>query len=412
MNVLRTMGLTLLFFIGSLIVTLGVAAQLPGIPRAHLPLIGRLLALVGGSGGLVALLLLRLTRINQVGIRWQIIGASLLGSLLLVGLLFVGTEQMLITPHDHDVVLTLLVFATLVSIGFSLLWAAPLARRIERVRAGTKQLATANFDALLTVDGQDEIGQLAADFNGMAVALKQAAAHERELEQARRDLIAAVSHDLRTPLAAVRALIEALSDGVVANPQTEARYLRSAHHEITHLSQLVDDLFELAQIDAGVLRLELERASLHDLISDTLASFQPQAERLGVRLVGEVMGEIDPVLMSPPKVQRVLHNLLGNALRHTPADGTILVRAQHQDGGVQVEVTDTGEGIPVEDLPHIFERTFRGEKSRTRVSIEGSAGAGLGLAIAHGLIAAHGSTIHVESQVGKGARFCFTLQRG
>ena len=130
-----------------------------------------------------------------------------------------------------------------------------------------------------------------------------------------------------------------------------------------------------------------------------------------MRLIGQVDGNVDPVLMSPPKLQRVLHNLIANALRHTPADGTIVLRAEPRGQLVQVEVADTGEGIAPGDLPRIFERSFRGEKSRTRPGTDSAAGAGLGLTIARGLVEAHGGTISVESQFGKGARFCFTLQR-
>jgi signal transduction histidine kinase len=305
----------------------------------------------------------------------------------------------------------MLLFVALLAVGFSVQWATPLAQRLEAVRAGTRQLASGKLDTVLPVDGNDEIAHLAADFNHMAAALQQATAHEREMEQARRDLIAAVSHDLRTPLAAVRAMIEALVDGMVDDPPTKTRYLQAVQHEITHLSQLVDDLFELAQIDAGVLRLNLEQASLHDVLSDTLASFQPQAQQQGVRLVGAVHGDVDLVLINPPKLQRVLDNLLGNALRHTPADGTICVRAAPRGALVEVEVADTGDGIPPEDLPHVFERSFRGEKSRTRQGLAGVSGAGLGLAIARGLIEAHGGTMSVSSEPEQGACFRFTLQR-
>jgi signal transduction histidine kinase len=401
-----------LYFVAALGLTLATATTFFGIPHVDLPGFALLLAPVGGCGAVVASLLMRQMQRNRFGgVRGQLVSVSLLGCWLLVGMLLLGAREMFISSHDLSVLLTMLMFSGLLSIGLSMLWSAPLTIRIQRVRAGTAQLAAGQLDTTLPVDGHDEIAQLAVDFNRMAAALQHAAEHERELEQARRDLIAAVSHDLRTPLSAVRALIEAVADGIATDPETEERYLRSAQNEIAHLSQLVDDLFELAQIDAGVLRLNLERASLHDLISDTLSSMQVQAQQQGVRLVGEVTGDIDPVLMSPPKLQRVLHNLISNALRHTPADGTILLRAQPCGDVVQVEVADTGEGIASEDLPHIFERTYRGEKSRTRYGHERSAGAGLGLTIARGLIEAHGGTMSVESTVGQGARFCFTLQR-
>jgi signal transduction histidine kinase len=243
----------------------------------------------------------------------------------------------------------------------------------------------------------------------MAQDLAEASAREKEAERARRDLIAAVSHDLRTPLASTRALIEAVTDGVVEDPEKQARYLASARSELEKLGRLVDDLFELSRIDAGALRLNLEEASLRDLISDTLSGFRHQAERKGVSLVGEVSDGVDPVLANPPRLQRVLYNLVSNALRHTPADGTIVLRAEPGKGMVRVEVSDTGEGIVPEDLSRVFERSFRGERSRTR--IEAGDGAGLGLAIARGLIEAHGGEMSVESQPGEGARFYFTLRR-
>jgi signal transduction histidine kinase len=406
----RTLVAVTVLVAAALGVTLLTATLLPGIPRADLLPLARLLAGVGVAGGAVALLLLRPFVLRSLGVGGQIAGASLFACLLLVGMMLIGAQEMLLAQHDHDVVLAMLLFAAIVSIGLGALWSSAIAQRIRALRDGTARLAAGDLDVRLPEEGRDEIAQLSADFNHMARSLREAADHERELEQARRDLVAAVSHDLRTPLAAVRALIEAVADGVAADAATEERYLRSAQKEVTHLGQLVEDLFELAQLDAGVLQLELERASLHDLISDTLSTFRPQAEQLGVQLVGEVRGDVDPVLINPPKLQRVLHNLLGNALRHTPADGTVALRAQPQGTVVEVEIVDNGEGIEPDDLPHVFERSYRGEKSRTRRG-EGSPGAGLGLAIARGLVEAHGGAIGVESEPGRGARFWFTLRR-
>jgi signal transduction histidine kinase len=160
-----------------------------------------------------------------------------------------------------------------------------------------------------------------------------------------------------------------------------------------------------------VLELTLEEASLHDMISDTISSFHPQAERKGVRLAGEILDDVDPVLANPPKLQRVLHNLVSNALRHTPPDGTVTLRAAPEGEVARIEVSDTGEGIPAEDLPRVFDRSFRGEQSRTRSEKEDAPGAGLGLAIARGLVEAHGGTMGVQSKPGHGSRFYFTLKR-
>lgn len=388
------------------------AATVFGVPTSNIPTVALILGGVGGGAGLLALPLTRPAVLRRVGgIREQLVGASLLGSLLLFGMVVAGALAMFVSARDLAILLTMLLFVSLLAVGFSLLWATPVARRIERVRAGTARLASGELGTELPVDGHDEIALLAEDFNRMAATLEEAKARERELEQVRRDLVAAVSHDLRTPLAAVRALIEAVAEGVASDPETEARYLRSAQREISHLSQLVNDLFELAQIDAGVLRLNLEPASLHDLISDTLSSLQSQAEQRGVRLIGEVADDVDPALMDPPRLQRVLYNLIDNAFRHTPAGGTILLRAEFREEVVRVEVADTGEGIAPEDLPHIFEHSFRGEEAQTHSETEGTPGSGLGLAIARGLVEAHGGTISAESRTGEGTRFCFTLRR-
>ncbi len=409
---LQTAGATLLFFAGSLGITLLLAATLFGVPEADLGAVALLLLAVGGGVGLLALLMMRPAVLGRVGgVRGQLVSVGLICSLLLVGMILAGSRAMFISEHDLSILLTMLLFAALLAFGFSLRGAMPIARRVARVRQGTAQLANGELETELPVDGHDEISQLSSDFNRMAAALREAAAREREMEQARRDLIAAVSHDLRTPLASARALLEAAADGVAADPETEARYLSSARNELANLGRLVDDLFELAQIDAGVLRLELEEASLHDLISDTLSSFHPQAERRGVRLVGEVSDGVDPVLMSPPKLQRVLYNLVSNALRYTPADGTVALRAMPKGKVIQVEVADTGEGISPDDLPRVFERSYRGEKSRTRREEDVAPGAGLGLAIARGLVEAHGGQLSVESRPGYGSRFRFTLNR-
>ncbi|HET7273370.1 MAG TPA: ATP-binding protein, partial [Rubrobacter sp.] len=342
-------------------------------------------------------------------VRGHLVGAGLVGSLLLLGMVLAGARAMFISEHDRSLLLTMLLFASLLAVGFSLYGAVPLARRVEQLRRGTAQLAGGNLRAKVPVEGHDELAALAADFNLMAQDLAEASAREEEAERARRDLIAAVSHDLRTPLASTRALIEAVADGVVEDPETRARYLASARSELEKLGRLVDDLFELSRIDAGALRLNLEEASLRDLISDTLSGFRHQAERKGVSLVGEVSDGVDPVLANPPRLQRVLYNLVSNALRHTPADGTIVLRAEPGEGMVRVEVSDTGEGIVPEDLSRVFERSFRGERSRTRTGA--GDGAGLGLAIARGLIEAHGGEMSVESQSGEGACFYFTLRR-
>lgn len=402
----------LLAFLGALAVTI-LAAMLVGIPAEDLPALAWLLVSAGGLTGLAAALLLRPAILGRAGgIRWQLMGAGLFSSLLLLAMLLASARAMFISEHDLSVMLTMLLFAGLLAVGISWLAADSMAGRVERVREATRRLAGGELAGLpaLDISGHDEIAELARDFNRMADSLQQATLREREVEAARRNLIAAVSHDLRTPLAAVRALIEAMADEVVTDAEVQRRYLGIAQREVQHLSNLVDDLFELARIDAGALRLQEERASLRDLVSDTLASFQQRAERQGVNLAGAVASDVDPVFIDAAKVQRVLSNLLENALRHTPPGGAIqLISSRRGDGVVEVEVADTGQGIAPEDLPHVFERAYRGDPARARQE-NGPAGAGLGLTIARGLVEAHGGTIRVESALGSGTRICFTLR--
>jgi signal transduction histidine kinase len=410
-RVLGTAVAALLFLAVSLALAI-FAASLFGVPSSDLTAVAVLLGVAGGGSGLVALILIRPSVLGRLGgVRAQLVGAGLIGSLLLLGMMLAGARAMFISGHDLALLLTMLTFAAALSVGFGLLYAMPLSSRIGRVRAGTERIAGGQLGSEVRVEGHDEVAGLADDFNRMARALQRAAEREREMEQARRDLVAAVSHDLRTPLASTRALVEALADGIAADPQTERRYLSSASRELEHLSRLVDDLFELARIDAGLLQLTLEEASLHDMISDTISSFQPQAEQKGVRLEGEISGDVDPVLANPPRLQRVLHNLVSNALRHTPPDGAVTLRAIREGDGACVEVSDTGEGIAADDLPHVFERSFRGEQSRARSERDDAPSTGLGLAIARGLVEAHGGTMDVESDPGRGSRFYFTLRR-
>ena len=161
----------------------------------------------------------------------------------------------------------------------------------------------------------------------------------------------------------------------------------------------------MAQLDTGGIPLDRAESSLSDLISDTLESFSELALRQGVKLEGSVDPNVDPVMMDTQRIGRVLNNLIGNALRHTPAEGCVDIRARRTASGVEVSVYDTGEGIRAEDLPHVFESFYRGEKSRSR----STGGAGLGLAISRGIVQAHGGEIKVQSEVGRGSQFTFSL---
>ncbi|MBK9712597.1 MAG: HAMP domain-containing protein [Kouleothrix sp.] len=332
------------------------------------------------------------------------------------------TAQLMFISSDHDLplLILLLLFAAAVSLALGYALAHALARRVTALHQGARALAGGDLRARVDEAGGDELAALAAEFNRMAAQLAAAADERARLETARRDLIAAISHDLRTPLASLRVIAEALADGMVDDPATTARYLATMRGQIGHLSGLIDDLFELAQIDAGALRLELQRAAIADLVSDTIEGMRPQAAARGVLLSGSVAPGLAPAWIAPQKIERVLYNLVGNAIRHTPTGGSVAITvrdiadcrlqiadwvAPESQSAIVVEVADTGEGIAPEDLPRIFEHFYRGEKSRSRAT----GGAGLGLAIARGIVEAHGGRIWAESTLDQGTCVRFTL---
>jgi signal transduction histidine kinase len=338
-------------------------------------------------------------------LRWSILGSCALSALLTFINVWLTARLMFASPHDLALATTLLMFAGGIAIAFGYFFSEALTDRITQVCRAAEALASGQLSARAPVYGRDEMAALANTFNHMAAQLETTAHKQRELESLRRDLIAWVSHDLQTPLASIRAMVEALADGVVDEPATQQRYLRTAQRDIQSLSGLIDDLFQMAQLDAGGLQLDRARASLADLLSDTLESFSELAARQTVTLTGTVAPEVDPVLMDTQRIGRVLNNLVGNALQHTPAGGRVSVNVRRQVRAVRVEVRDSGDGIHPEDVPHLFDRFYRGEKSRNRAT----GGAGLGLAIAKGIVEAHGGQIGVSGAPGEGTTFWFTL---
>ncbi|MER7361741.1 sensor histidine kinase [Nonomuraea wenchangensis] len=242
---------------------------------------------------------------------------------------------------------------------------------------------------------------LPAELQEIANTLEEAYARERALEGARRELVAWVSHDLRTPLAGMRAMAEALEDGVVSDPATVARYHGQIKLEVERLSAMVDDLFELSRIHAGALRLSRARVGLADLVADTVAGVEPLARAKGVLLTAEAADAAVPVEADAGALGRALGNLVVNAIRHTPSDRAVVLRAGVDDGMACLSVADCCGGIPEEDLPRVFEVAFRGESARTPTA---DGGAGLGLAIAQGIVEAHDGVIGVVND-GPGCRF-------
>jgi signal transduction histidine kinase len=244
-----------------------------------------------------------------------------------------------------------------------------------------------------------------------AVWADQARQRERRVEAGRRDLVAWVSHDLRTPLAGLRAMAEALEDQVVHDPETVGEYHRRIRVETDRMARLVDDLFELSRINAGALRLSLSTVPLGDVVSDALATAAPVAAARRIRLVAAESGW-PVVTASEPELARVVGNLVLNAVRYTPADGTVWITGGRERDDAWLAVADSCGGISEEDLPRVFDVAFRGERARTPASHNGSgATGGLGLAIVRGLVEAHGGRVDVQN-VRDGCRFVVHLRAG
>jgi signal transduction histidine kinase len=364
----------------------------------------RLTAIAGASAlvaGVVGALLLVALRSRPLGIQVTVVA---LVSVAAVGVgAAAAAEAMFITAHDLDTLFVVL----LASVTIGTLVAYTLGHRVSlasrSLEEAARRIGGGDLKTAVNVPAAGEFTALARELDLMSRRLDQALERERALDASRRELTAWVSHDLRTPLAGIRAMTEALEDGVVSDPQTVARYHATLRIEAERLAHLVDELFELSVIHSGALRLQLERVSLGDLVSDAISAATVAARAKGVRLEGQLNGSAPDVDLSPPEVSRVLRNLLDNAIRHTPNDGAVWVETGAQDEGAYVSVADQCGGIPEPDLERVFDLAFRGEAARTP-----GGGAGLGLAIARGIVEAHRGEISVRNE-GAGCRFTVRL---
>lgn len=369
------------------------------------------LALSGSMTGLLSYLSYRYEIIHWLpSLRLEIIAIILITVALITLNIWVTAQLMFISEQDLIVTAALLLFAGIMATLFGGFVASAMTRRISQIATAADQLAAGKLDTRLNVRGMDELSGLAKRFNWMAESLEQIDEEKRRVEQTRRDLIAGVSHDLRTPLTSVRAMLEAINDGVVNDTATMQRYFKNSLAEINNLSHLIDDLFQLAQLDAGYVESGFENASLRDLISDLISSMNAKARRQYIKLTYDVDTNIDPVYMAPDKIQRVLYNLLDNAIRYTPAYGEVTLTAYSKNNQIHVAVHNTGDAIDPAHLPRIFESFYRGESSRVQAE-DGHRSTGLGLAIARRFIEIHRGEIAVKSTPTLGTTFSFVIPR-
>ncbi|TWV55877.1 HAMP domain-containing histidine kinase [Streptomyces misionensis] len=347
--------------------------------------------------GLAGACALRLTRRRSLTASLAVVAAVGVVAML-AGTLAVAWA-MFLSPHDLSVVTTVVAMAAVVSLATALLLGRWVVARSRELADAARAFGDGGAFAAPGAPATAELEDLGRELAATSARLAESRERERTLEASRRELVAWISHDLRTPLAGLRAMAEALEDGVATDP---GRYLRQIRAEVERLDGMVGDLFELSRIHAGTLPLNLSRVSLYDLVGDALAGAGPLAREHGVRLVGERVAPV-PVEVDGREMSRVLGNLLVNAIRRTPADGTVAVAAERTADGVVVSVSDGCGGIPDEDLPRVFDTGWRGTDARTP-----PAGAGLGLAIVRGIVEAHRGRAAVHNIPG-GCRFEVTL---
>jgi len=351
------------------------------------------LALVVGLATLVVGVVLAVLLRRLPSVRLQLTGLAMLAVALPLASV---TLSGLVVFHmgAQDDVLFVAAAAAATSLVGAILLTRNIAFHLERVRDASHELASGDLGARAPEGGPAELAELANSFNAMA-------GHLEEVFDARRELVAWASHDLRAPITSLQAMLEAMEDGVV-EPQ---HYLGTLHGQVRLLSSLVDDLFEMACIDSGAITLAVEPVDLGALVQGFLQHYELEAQARGLRVRTVVRDDETWAVCAPDKVERVLTNLVSNALRHTPAGGLVTASVTSGAGAVFVSLEDSGPGVADEERERIFEPFWRGDAARA----PSVGGAGLGLAIARGLIDAQNGRIWAETPTRGGTRICFAL---
>jgi signal transduction histidine kinase len=358
-----------------------------------------------GAATVLGARLLVLRRERAGGLRRQVLlsGALVVGQLLVA----VGLFAWLMLVSHMDVLFTLIVvvYSSLLGLWAARALGARVLSDVEAVRGGLAEVGEGRRAIAIETGARDELNELARDVERMVERLSGEEHARSAADRARRDLLAAVSHDLRTPLASIQVLAEAIEDRVV-DDQTRREYAARMAVHVRALSGLIDDLFELSRLEAGDIHWTIEQVRVAELVEETVDAMRPEAEAGGVAVRTELGDPHTYARANPERIQRVLFNLLQNAIRHTPADGSITVRAQQLDGAVEIEVADTGGGIHEEDRDSVFEAFVQGSAERSRTN--GSAG--LGLAVARAIVEAHGGRIWLaDAHAGTAVRFSLPL---
>jgi signal transduction histidine kinase len=350
--------------------------------------------------GAISLVVLRF--MSRTSLVLQLCVVALAAVLSIAGGMWLAASAMFVTPSDLSVFVSVAAIAGVVSLGLAALLGRSLVRNSRQLIAATRRIGTEEAIPEQVRHANNEFAALALELSATNRRLAESRLREALAESSRRELVAWISHDLRTPLAGIRAMAEALEDGMVDEPE---RYYVKVRTQVDRMSGMVDDLNELSRIHSGSLRLSMEKVSLYDLISDVVAELGPFAESRSITLVGDGARQLT-ILADPRELSRVVGNLVMNSIQHSPAGSPITVSARESEDGLAViSVIDAAGGIPEKDLGRVFEAGWRASNSRTpETSTSRSGGAGLGLAIVQGIVQAHKGRVVVQNVPG-GCRF-------
>lgn len=381
--------------IGTLAV--GLVVGMPGGELAHLGLL-----LVPAVCATAVAAVLARPLLLRAPVRHRLIATAVMASALSLLNLTVLGLMMFVNRQDAVLVVVLVLYSVAAGIGLALVQAAATARAINKLLTSAQSLAEGDLSVRTGhLDAAPELDVLAHGLDSMTEQLARSISLARDADEKRRDLITAVSHDLRTPLAGLRAMVEAIDERVVEDPPSLRRYASEMRRAVSSLVLLVDDLFELAQLDVGGIEVDATRIPLQSVVGSVLAACTMQARTKGLALESSIEDAADT--LCSPRLARVLQNLVQNAIRHTPSDGSVLILAHRGLAELEIAVVDTGEGIPAENLDRVFEPFWRGDSSRSAV------GSGLGLALAKRIVETLGGTLRAESRPGMGSRFAVVM---
>lgn len=331
-------------------------------------------------------------------LRLKVLALATVAVLLVAGAVTAAAGLMFISSHDLRLLWIVVGFALTIAVIVAGAVSAALTDDLQRIADTAREVGAGRLGARTGVDRRDEVGTAAAALDEMSARLEEIEEERRREQEARQGLLRSIGHDLRTPLSALQAAVEAMQDGVLDDP---SRYLGSMEADVTALTALVDDLFVLTKIEAGQVDFEAVELDLADLADETIQALRPTADAGGIDLTLRTKGHVS-VVGGPVELSRVIRNLVDNAIHHSPSHGSVVVEVE-ANGMAQVIITDDGPGFSPEFIDQAFESFTRHDAARSR----GRGGSGLGLAIAHGLVAAHGGRIWAEP--GPGGRVSFTI---